>query len=331
VTADRTVFGVVGTGVIGAGWAVRALSRGWDVVASDPAPGAEDRLRESIARAWPSVQQIGVYPGADPDRVTFVPSAQEVGERAGFVQECAPENVELKQRVLAAVDSTAPSDVIVATSTSGLLPTELQMGMREPGRLVVGHPFNPVYLLPLVEVLGGAQTAPVAVAGAIELYADLDMHPLHVRNEIDGFIADRLLEALWREILHLVNDGIATTGEIDDAIRYGPGLRWSAMGTNLIYHLAGGEAGMRHMLNQFGPALHWPWTRHIAPPLTEELIDRLVEGTQEQAAGRSIAELERLRDDYLVAVMDALQGPDIGAGQVVARRRRRIAGFDEAR
>ncbi|MDH4119311.1 MAG: L-carnitine dehydrogenase [Acidimicrobiia bacterium] len=313
-------FGIVGTGVIGAGWATRALSRGWDVVATDPAPGAEARLRTAVERSWPSVRKIGLYPGADPARIEFVATPQDVGERADFVQESAPEVLELKQTVLRAVDETAGPDVIVASSTSGLLPTRLQEGMRHPERFVVGHPFNPVYLLPLCEVLGGEATAPDVVERAIAVYDDLDMYPLLVRNEVDGFLGDRLQEALWREILHLVADGVATTGELDDSIVYGPGLRWAAMGTNLTYHLAGGEAGMRHMLKQFGPALEWPWTKLVAPPLTDELIDRMVEGTQEQAAGRSIAELERLRDDYLISVMYSLRESRLGAGSIIARR-----------
>ncbi len=319
------IFGVVGTGVIGAGWAARALGRGWDVVAHDPAPGAEDRLHQAVAKAWPSVRKIGLYPGADPARLQFVSSVEEVASAAVFIQESAPEVIELKRMVLGAIDAAAHESTIIASSTSGLLPSELQQGMRHPGRLVVGHPFNPVYLLPLVEVVGGADTSPITIDAAVALYTDLDMHPLVVRNEVPGFLADRLLEALWREILHLVSDGVATTGEIDQAITYGPGLRWSAMGTNLIYHLAGGEQGMRHMLEQFGPALEWPWTKLVAPPLTDELIDRLVEGTAEQAAGRSIAELERLRDDYLIAVMYALRESKIGAGEVLSQREGRTS------
>jgi carnitine 3-dehydrogenase / betainyl-CoA thioesterase len=318
------IFGVIGTGVIGAGWALRALSRGWEVVGYDPAPGAEARLHEMIERAWPSVRRIGVYPGADPGRIRFAPSSEEVADQAIFVQESTPENLDFKRQVLARLDGVAAPEVVIASSTSGLLPTDLQDGLRHPDRLVVGHPFNPVYLLPLVEVVGGKQTSPEAINRAVEVYTDLDMHPLVVRHEIDGFLSDRLLEALWREILHLVADGVATTGELDEAITYGPGLRWSGMGTNLIYHLAGGEKGMRHMLDQFGPALEWPWTKLVAPPLTEQLIERMVEGTSNQAAGRTVSDLERLRDDYLIAVMYALRESRLGAGEIIARREERI-------
>jgi carnitine 3-dehydrogenase len=186
--------------------------------------------------------------------------------------------------------------------------------MVSPERFCVAHPFNPVYLLPLVELVGGQRTSQGTIDAAAKFFTYIGMHPLHVRREVPGHLTDRLQEALWREILHLVNDGMATTGELDESIIYGPGLRWAAMGTNLIYHLAGGESGMRHMLAQFGPCLKWPWTKLEAPELSEALIDRMVEGTQEQAAGRSIRELERLRDDYLVAIQQVLRQYDIGAG-----------------
>ncbi|MGH8230225.1 MAG: thioesterase family protein, partial [Steroidobacteraceae bacterium] len=184
--------------------------------------------------------------------------------------------------------------------------------------------FNPVYLLPLVELVGGSRTSEQALTAAGQFYRYIGMHALRVRREIAGHLTDRLQEALWREILHLVNDGIATTGELDDSIVYGPGLRWAAMGTNLIYHLAGGESGMRHMLRQFGPCLKWPWTKLEAPELTEQLIDRMVEGTQTQADGRSIRELERLRDDYLVAIQQVLRQFNIGAGATLRALEERL-------
>jgi len=317
-------FGIVGAGVIGAGWATRALARGWDVVATDPASGAEDRLRVAVERAWPSVRKLGVFPGADPSRLQFVKSIGEVAAQAEFIQECAPENEEIKQSVHQEIDGAAAPDVLVASSSSGLLPSRIQMGLANPGRMFIGHPFNPVYLLPLVEVLGGDQTNKQSLEAATDIYTDMGMHPLRVRTEIEGYLSDRLQEALWREILHMVKDGVATTGELDEAILYGPGLRWAGMGTNLIFHLAGGEAGMRHMLKQFGPALELPWTKLVAPELTEDLVDAMVEGTQNQAAGRGIEELERLRDDYLISIMRALRAHDIGAGQTIARWEERL-------
>jgi carnitine 3-dehydrogenase len=181
-----------------------------------------------------------------------------------------------------------------------------------------------VYLLPLVELVPGAKTAPQTIEDAAAFFTYIGMHALRVRREVPGHLTDRLQEAMWREILHIVNDGVATTGELDESIIYGPGLRWAGMGMNLIYHLAGGETGMRHMLAQFGPALKWPWTKLEAPELTETLIDRMVEGTQEQAAGRSIRELERLRDNYLVAIQQVLRQFDIGAGSTLRKLEERL-------
>jgi len=294
---------IVGTGVIGAGWAARCLAHGLDVVAFDPASGAETKLRAALANAWAPLTQCGLAPGASLTRLTFASSlARCVGE-AEFVQENAPERETLKQDLLADIDQAAPAHAIIASSTSGLLPTALASKMRRPERLVVGHPFNPVYLLPLVEIVAGEKTSAASVAAAKAFYTSIGMRPLIVRKEVEGFIADRLMEALWREALWLVNDNIATTEEIDAAVVYGCGLRWSLMGTFLTFHLAGGEGGMRHMLQQFGPALKLPWTKLIAPELTEELIDKVAGGCEDQAAGRSISELERRRDGFLIELL----------------------------
>jgi carnitine 3-dehydrogenase len=306
--------GIVGGGVIGSGWAARCLAAGLDVIVSDPAPNAESATRASVANAWPALTRIGLKAGADQKRMTFAKSVAEAASKSDFVQESAPERIDLKRKLHAEIDAHARPDVIIASSSSGLLPSEFQADCKHPGRVLVGHPFNPVYLLPLCEVLGGKQTDAAAIDNAMKFYTSIGMRALKVRKEIDGYIADRLQEALWREILHLVNDGIATTGEIDDAIRYGPGLRWAFMGTNLIYHLAGGEGGMKHMLEQFGPALDLPWTNHKAPKLTQALIDRMVEGTGEQAKGWSIKELERFRDDCLIRVMEAVEDARKAAG-----------------
>lgn len=309
---------VVGTGVIGAGWAARFLARGYEVIASDPAPGAEARLRASVANAWPALTRLGLEAGADPARLVFDSSLDAAVADADFVQECAPERETLKRELLAHIDAAAKPEALIASSTSGLLPSTLQADCARPARVLVGHPFNPVYLLPLVEVVGGAGTAESALATAEKFYRGIGMHPLRVRKEIEGHLSDRLQEALWRELLHLVADGVATTGELDDAIVYGPGLRWALMGTCLTFHLAGGESGMRHMLKQFGPALKLPWTRLEAPELTDTLVERMVEGTETQAAGRSVAELERLRDNCLIDIMRALSKYRISAGATLA-------------
>ena len=322
-TAPRTI-GVVGTGVIGAGWAVRALARGHAVVAWDPAPGAEERLRATVDRAWPSATRLGLFPGADRSQLAWAATADDLAGRVDWIQESAPEDEDVKRPLLQALAGVAGPEVVIASSSSGLLPTRLQEGCRHPERVLIGHPFNPVYLLPLVEVVAGRQTSTEAVDAALTHYDDLVMHPLVVRTEIEGYLSDRLQEALWREILHLVNDGVATTRELDEAVHYGPGLRWAGMGTNLTFHLAGGEEGMRHMLGQFGPALKLPWTKLEAPDLTEDLIEVMAAGCEEQAEGRTMAELERLRDAYLVNVMRSLRPLGLGAGRLVAEREARI-------
>ncbi|WP_028693431.1 L-carnitine dehydrogenase [Pseudomonas cremoricolorata] len=299
-------FAALGSGVIGSGWVARALAHGLDVIAWDPAPGAEQALRQRVANAWPALEKQGLAAGAAQHRLSFVSSIEECVRDADFIQESAPERLDLKLDLHAKISAAAKPDAIIASSTSGLLPSEFYESSSHPERCVVGHPFNPVYLLPLVEIVGGQRTAPEAIEAAKGIYTELGMRPLHVRKEVPGFIADRLLEALWREALHLVNDGVATTGEIDDAIRFGAGLRWSFMGTFLTYTLAGGDAGMRHFMQQFGPALKLPWTYLPAPELTERLIDEVVDGTAAQVGERSIAELERYRDDTLLAVLEAI-------------------------
>ncbi|MDR5801021.1 L-carnitine dehydrogenase [Caballeronia sp. LP006] len=299
-------FAALGAGVIGSGWVARALAHGLDVTAWDPAPGAQAQLRANVANAWPALERVGLAKGASQDRLRVVETVEECVADADFIQESAPEREELKLALHERVSRAAKADAIIASSTSGLLPSDFYARAVHPERCVVGHPFNPVYLLPLVEVLGGELTSGDAIDTAMSFYASIGMRPLRVQKEVPGFIADRLLEALWREALHLVNEGVATTGEIDDAIRYGAGIRWSFMGTFLTYTLAGGEAGMRHFMQQFGPALELPWTKLVAPTLTDELIDRVVDGTSRQTNGRGIKELERYRDDCITSVIEAI-------------------------
>jgi carnitine 3-dehydrogenase len=297
---------VVGAGVIGSGWAARFLGAGLDVRAWDPAPDAPDKARASIDIAWRAMSRRGLAPGASAARLTFFDTIEDCVARADLVQENAPERETLKQDLLARIDAANP-DAIVASSTSGLLPTILAAKMKRPERMLVGHPFNPVYLLPLVELVGGDKTAAGTIEKAGAFYKSVGMRPLPLHREIVGFVADRLMEALWREALWLVNDDIATTEEIDAAVVYGCGLRWALMGTFLTFHLAGGEGGMRHMLHQFGPALKLPWTKLVAPELTDELIDKVAEGCEIQAAGRSIKDLEKRRDDFLVELLALVQ------------------------
>lgn len=312
---------LVGAGVIGAGWAARLVENGIDVAIADPDPEVRRKTEAVLANAERALRDLFPEPPVRRGALSFAESVEAAVEGADFVQESAPEREDLKRGLLARAAAVAPAEIVIGTSTSGLLPTRLQADCAHPERIVVGHPFNPVYLLPLVEVCGGKETSPATVEAASSFYASIGMHPLVVRNEIDGFIADRLLEALWREALHLVNDGVATTDEIDRAVCYGAGLRWAFMGTFGIYRLAGGEAGMRHFMAQFGPALKLPWTKLEAPELTDELIDRVSDQAEEQAAGRSVREMEKTRDDALVAILKALEAQRIAAGVDVARWR----------
>jgi carnitine 3-dehydrogenase / betainyl-CoA thioesterase len=325
VSARPGTVGLLGGGVIGAGWAARFLLNGVDVRLYDPDPQADRTVAEVLDNARRAFGRLTLAPLPPEGRLVLTGSVEEAVAGAELVQESAPERLELKRELLAEADRAAPADAIICSSTSGLRPTGLQEAMERPGRLVVGHPFNPVYLLPLVEVCGGARTDPETVQRAHDAYHSVGMHPLVVRREIDGFVADRLLEALWREALWLVNDDVATVSEIDDAIRYGPGLRWVFMGTFLTYRIAGGEEGMEHFLRQFGPALEWPWTKLTeVPELTDELLERLGAQSDEQAAGRSTRELERVRDDVLVGLLQTLRAQEAGAGATLAEWERSL-------
>ena len=319
--------GLLGGGVIGGGWAARFLLGGTDVRLYDPDPEAPRKVGEVLEGARRALGRLTLAPLPAEGALTFAESPEDAAEGVAFVQESGPERVDLKRELLAAASRAADPGAIFASSTSGLRPTLLQASMDGPERLCVGHPFNPVYLLPLVEVCGGERTVSETLERAAATYRAVGMHPLVLRREIDGFIADRLLEAQWREALWLVADDVATVEEIDDAMRFGAGLRGAAMGTFLTYRIAGGEAGMRHFMAQFGPALQWPWSRLTdVPELSEELLDKLAAQSDDQAAGRSARELERVRDDCLVSVLQALRTHGVGAGAVLAEQER--AWFD---
>lgn len=298
---------VIGTGVIGNGWIIRFLANGFDVVAFDPADGAEERTRAAIDRAWESVEALGLKEGASKERLTFVSTLEEAVQGADLIQENVPERVDVKQAVLHDIDVHSKSNAIIGSSTSGIKPTDLQEKLKNPEKLVVAHPFNPVYLLPLVEIVGGEKTTQNTIDTAYKIYESAQMKPMVIDKEIEGFIADRLMEALWREALHLVNDGVATTEEVDKAITYGAGLRWAQMGPFMTFHLAGGDQGMRHMLEQFGPALKLPWTKLEAPELTDELKERVITGCENFANDRSVEELERQRNEFLVKLIDLVE------------------------
>ena len=303
VSNNRKV-GVIGTGVIGNGWIARFLAKGYNVVAFDPAEGAEMRTRTLLKRIWPTLEDLGVSKDASIDKLQFVNTIKEAAEEAEYVQENVPERETLKKQVLQEIDKHLKPKGIIGSSTSGITATVLQEGLRHPERLIVAHPFNPVYILPLVEVVGGERTGKAVIDKAKALFEAVDMKPLVIHKEIEGHVADRLMEALWREALHIVNDGVATTDEVDRAITYGAGLRWALMGPFMTFHMAGGDAGMRHMLEQFGPALKLPWTKLVAPELTEELKERVIEGCESSGQGKTVAELEEKRNEFLVKQLE---------------------------
>jgi len=306
---------VIGGGVIGGGWAARLVHNGIEVAVYDPDPQAERKIGEVMANADRAYAKLTLAPQGKRAKLTFVDSVAAAVADADFIQESAPERLALKQKLFAEIDAHARPDALIGSSTSGLLPTELQAEMPHPERLLVAHPFNPVYLLPLVELVGGTKTSAETIERAKIFYASIGMKPVHVRKEIEAFIGDRMLEALWREALWLINDDIATAEEIDDVIRYSFGLRWAQMGTFMVYRLAGGEAGMRHFMAQFGPALKWPWTKLMdVPELTDALIDKIATQSDAQVGDYSIRELERIRDDNLIAIMQALKAQNSGKG-----------------
>ncbi len=316
---------IIGGGVIGGGWAARFALMGWEVRIFDPDPDAArkiDAVMQGAARALPML-----YEARMPERgaIRFCDSIAEAVAGARYIQESVPERLDLKKNVYQQVMAHSSPDAVLASSTSGFTPSQLQEGLALPAQLLVAHPFNPVYLLPLAELVPSTKTAPEAVEVAKEILTEIGMFPLHVRAEIDAHIADRFLEAVWREALWLVKDGVATTEEIDDAIRYGFGLRWAQMGLFETYRVAGGEAGMRHFMAQFGPALKWPWTRLMnVPDFTDELVDLISDQSDTQSGALSIRELERLRDDNLVAILRALKGQDAAAGALIAAHDARL-------
>ena len=316
---------ILGGGVIGAGWAARLAENGVAVSLFDPDPEAERRLAAVLANADRAYAKLTMAARPDRPAPALASSVAEAVAGVDIVIEAVPERLDLKRRVYAEAEAAAGADVLICSSTSGILPTELQAEMARPERLLVAHPFNPVYLLPLVEIVPGARTAPDAPERAAAIFAAWGMHPLILRREIEAFVADRLMEALWREALWLVKDGIATTGEIDDAIRYGCGLRWAQMGTFQTFDIAGGEQGMRHFMRQFGPCLKWPWTKLMdIPEMDEALVETIATQVAEQAGGRDFRALERIRDDNLVGIMQALKVNDWGAGRTLGLYEKRL-------
>ncbi len=296
----------VGGGAIGGGWSAHFLACGYDVTTYLHDAAEEAPLRQLVETAWVSLEALGLAEGASMDRLRCTTDLGEACAEAEFVQESVPENLALKQAVYEKLGDLVPQDVVIASSTSGLSMTDIQARCATPERTVVAHPFNPPYLLPLVEMIGGAKTSPDTVAWAAAFYRLSGKVPLVMNKEIPGFIATRLQEALWREALHMVANGEATVEQIDLAIVNGPGPRWAVLGPCMAFHVASGEGGMAHNLDHFGPALKLPWTRLEAPELTQELRNRMVEGCNRVAGAQDFATLAAERDAGLVAIARAL-------------------------
>jgi len=291
---------VIGTGVIGAGWIIRFLAHNKIVHAYDKDIKLKKSLINEIKKTWPSVKKLFNKKTLNLKNFRYFTSIEEALKEADLIQECASENYSLKTKLMNTIGKYSKSNAIISSSSSGLLPTRIYSKCKNPERTMIGHPFNPVYLLPAVEIVPGKKTSKNFLEKAKKFYSSISMNPIMVKHELPGYLSDRLQEALWREGLHIINEGHATTEDLDRAIEDGPGLRWSLMGTFLTFHLAGGKAGMRHMLEQFGPALQLPWTKLKAPTLSNKLINRLVNGTKKQSKGKSVAKISNIRDEYLV-------------------------------
>jgi carnitine 3-dehydrogenase len=299
-------IGIVGGGVIGSGWAGHFLAKGFDVTVYDPQPDAKEKVKGFVRSIWPALQKIGLTKGASVDRLTVAPTMEDAVRNADFVQECGPDDRQLKRKLFKALDAATSPDVVIASSTSGIPMSEIQVDMTHPERAVVGHPFNPPYLMPLVEVVGGTKTSSDVVDWTVTFYNRVGKKALRIETETLGFIANRLQEAIWREALHMIAAGEATVEQIDTAVTDGPGLRWAIMGPCVVSHLAGGEGGIAHCLKHFASALSEPWSRMIAPELSDNLCQRLEEGCHTITTGRSISDLEKRRDEDLIAILSVL-------------------------
>ena len=301
---------VIGAGTIGASWAAIFLARGLDVAAYDPAPNGESFLRKFIGNAWPTLRQLNwVLPEADPMRLTFHRQIAEAVRDADFIQESGPEREDVKLALFKEIDAAAPPQSVIASSSSGFMVSVMQPACKHPERCVIGHPFNPPHLIPLVEVVGSAKTSPQAVATAMEFYKSVGKRPIHIKKEVRGHVANRLQTVLWKEAVQLVAEGVVSVSDADAAIAYGPGLRWALMGPHLTFHLAGGEGGMTHFMHHIAPAAQ-TWIDDGGQPwLTSEVQKLIIDGVAEEAAGRSIADIAKWRDRKLVDILKVSDAP----------------------
>ncbi|MEU9125281.1 3-hydroxyacyl-CoA dehydrogenase NAD-binding domain-containing protein [Streptomyces sp. NPDC048506] len=294
---------IVGTGTIGASWATHYLVRGFDVTATDPAPTAETALRSYVAAAWDAAASIGLVPGASLARLSFTADMRQAVAHADFVQENAPERPELKVGLFADIDDASPPDAIIASSSSGITMSVIQTECRRPERTVIGHPFNPPHIVPLVEVVGGKKTAPETIQDVMSFYAAIGKKPIHLKKELPGHVANRIQEALYREVVYLVQEGVLDVADSDAAVSWGPGLRWGVMGPHLLWHLGGGEGGIQHFMDTLMPRMVEAWQQLGTPEFTPELKDTIVDGVLKEANGHSVDELAARRDAMLSALL----------------------------
>ena len=304
---SQDTIAVIGTGVIGTGWIIRFLFNKKKVKVFDPSKKQKKFLLNEIKRTSKALERFYAKKINLEKQLFFCNSVQEAVKNVGLIQENAPENEKLKTKVIKDISLSAPKSAIIASSSSGLLPSNIQAQAKNPERVLIAHPFNPVYLLPLVELVPGKKTSKANILKANRFYSKIGMKTLTLKKELPGYLSDRLQESMWRESLHIINEGYASTKDLDDAIIYGPGLRWSLMGTFLTFHLAGGESGMKHMLEQFGPALKLPWTKLKAPKLTDNLKKKIIQGTKIQSKNKSIENLSNLRDNFLIDLQKLLK------------------------
>ena len=306
MTSSINNIAVIGIGVIGTGWIIRFLYNKKKIKVYDPNVEQKKNLLKEIKRVEPALKKIYKKKINLSKQLEFSKSLKDAVENVDLIQENAPENETLKKNLIKEISEYSKTNSIIASSSSGLLPSKIQSKCKNPKRLIIAHPFNPVYLLPLVELVGGKKTDKKFINKANIFYSNIGMKTLILKKELPGYLSDRLQESMWRESLHIINEGYATTQDLDDAIIYGPGLRWSLMGTFLTFHLAGGKMGMAHMLEQFGPALKLPWTKLKAPKLNQKLRKRIIDGTKVQAKNRSIENLSNLRDNFLIDLQKLL-------------------------
>jgi carnitine 3-dehydrogenase len=301
---------IVGTGTIGASWAAHYLAHGLDVVATDPGPGAEDALRAYVDRAWETVTALGLAPTASPDRLSFTADLREAVAHADLVQEQAPERLDLKVKLFADIDNAAPVDAIIASSSSGIPMSEIQTGCKNPERTVIGHPFNPPHVIPLVEVVGGKATAAETIDAAMAFYAAVGKRPIRLHKELPGHVANRLQSALYREVVYLIDQGVLDVAAADDAVSWGPGLRWGVMGPSLLWHLGGGEGGIEHFMDTLMDPMARAWKALGNPEMTPALKQKIVDGVLEEVNGRSIDDLSADRDEMLLGLQGIRAGVD---------------------